>query len=145
MEGKAAVTDWSELIRAVAELVKALQWPMVALMVTVFFKDEVRKLIHRLKKGKLLGAEADFEAAVDALVEGIKQDVTTGDSFDPPQKGMLRLKQAVSDSIERTVVIIASHSPRAALMLLATEIHAVAREKAMAWLARKMPAGSQRL
>lgn len=49
--------DWLTFI---AEIVKGVAWPMVALVALLVFRRELGALLGRLKKGKIAGAEFEF-------------------------------------------------------------------------------------
>ena len=51
----------------ITEIVKALAWPVAALIIAVVFRSELRGLMHRMKKGKVGPAEFEFEETVAAL------------------------------------------------------------------------------
>lgn len=51
----------------ITEMVKALAWPVAALVIAVVFRSELRGLLHRVRKGKLGPAEFEFEETVAAL------------------------------------------------------------------------------
>ncbi len=142
MKGKAAVTDWSELIRAIAELVKALQWPLVALILAAFFKDEIRKLIRRFRKGKFMGAEAEFDAVVEKLEEGMQQEQQETKTKVIPQTASISVSPEGSkskppgkaiDMFEEEVRLTRAWDPQGAFKLLIREIERVARERAETW------------
>lgn len=56
--------DWLTFI---AELVKATAWPVIVLIVVLVFRGELSALFGRLRKGKIGGAEFEFEDAVAEL------------------------------------------------------------------------------
>lgn len=56
--------DWLTFI---AEIVKGAAWPTVVLVALLVFRPELAALLGRLKKGKIAGAEFEFEDAVDEL------------------------------------------------------------------------------
>lgn len=108
----------SDLIRAVAELFKALQWPLVALIISFFFRSDIRKLFQRMKKGEFLGAKAEFESTLEQLEEGTA-DETIGKTAEASTRPSARLTEA---ELSRDVRKLAANSPREALMLLSSQI-----------------------
>lgn len=56
--------DWLTFI---AEIVKGVAWPTIALFALLVFRRELAALLGRLKKGKIGGAEFEFEDAVEEL------------------------------------------------------------------------------
>ena len=73
--------DWAEATQfttAIASLVRALQWPLVILIVCWFFSAEVKQLIPRIKKGKLGPAEIELESlnrGLEAVVDQAVEDL----------------------------------------------------------------------
>jgi hypothetical protein len=51
----------------IAEIVKACAWPIAAISIALIFRQQIRALLQRLKKGKLGSAEFEFEETVKAL------------------------------------------------------------------------------
>jgi hypothetical protein len=49
------------------EMVKAMAWPLVALVAVLLFRQELRALLLRIKKGKVGAAEFEFEDRVAML------------------------------------------------------------------------------
>lgn len=50
-------TEWIEIGKVVADVVKGLAWPIVALVVTFIFKKDLRTLFDRLRKASLSAVE----------------------------------------------------------------------------------------
>jgi hypothetical protein len=118
-----------------------LQWPIVILLFTLFFRNELTKLMGRLQTGKFFGAEISLKEELDELEAGI-------DKADPLVAGgeeraaVNRQTQSENDSspedvfqrqwegafaIEREVINTAAESPSAGLMLLASYIESTLR------------------
>lgn len=59
----------------VTEIVKAVSWPIAALVIALVFRGELRSLMKRVRKGKIGPAEFEFEAVIAKLKErvGTKQ------------------------------------------------------------------------
>ncbi|MEV7129834.1 hypothetical protein [Streptomyces sp. NPDC093260] len=55
--------------RLVLDYMKALAWPAIVLIVMIFFRDEFRKLLRRLKSAKGGGASVEFSEEVQAVAE----------------------------------------------------------------------------
>lgn len=91
----------------IAEVVKALAWPVAAVVLGLLFRGEIRALLAKLKKGKVGPAEFEFEQAVAAL----KQEVPTPSSSPVPALS--------SASIE-----LARSEPRAAILNAWLEVQA---------------------
>jgi hypothetical protein len=56
-----------DVLTFIAELVKALAWPVAMLIIAIVFRSEFRGLLHRMKKGKVGPAEFEFEETIAAL------------------------------------------------------------------------------
>lgn len=56
--------DWLTFI---SELIKAIAWPAVTLVIAFLFRGQIRALLARLKKGKLGPTEFEFEETVKEL------------------------------------------------------------------------------
>lgn len=55
------------LLQFIAELVKALAWPLAVLVLGAVFRSEIRALLGRIRRGKVGPAELEFEATVKSL------------------------------------------------------------------------------
>jgi hypothetical protein len=53
----------------IAALVKALAWPVAAIVIAVIFHRQISALLGRIRKGKIGPAEFDFEQEVQELAE----------------------------------------------------------------------------
>ena len=51
----------------IAEILKATAWPVAVLLIALVFRAELRKLLGRIRKGKVGPAEFEFEETVRAL------------------------------------------------------------------------------
>lgn len=66
--------DWPTFT---VEMMKALAWPFVVLAVLLLYRPEVRGLLQRVKRGKLMSAEFEFEGRVAELRDRIGTTPTT--------------------------------------------------------------------
>jgi TRAP-type mannitol/chloroaromatic compound transport system permease small subunit len=66
----------AEVIAAYGDLIRALQWPIVALIVVGFFRQEIKEISRRLKRGKLLGNEFDLSDEIQQA----KSDIQASES-----------------------------------------------------------------
>lgn len=125
-----------ETISAYADLLKAFQWPLVALIVSVFFRHQIRSLISRIKSGELFGQKfqiADDLESLKAQVEEISKEATGVDlafAKSTHEGEPASYWERTTESIEREILEIASLSPRAAVMVVGAEI-----EQYMRWIA----------
>jgi hypothetical protein len=127
--------------------IAALLWPIVALVMSLTFKRELRTLAGRLKKGKFLGQEIELNEEIrqlDAFARKAEVEVQVLGSAAPPPKLLpppsegapnAENKNAMSGgddlsggsredvyAISSRILLIAKDNPRAALMLAAAEI-----------------------
>lgn len=115
--------DWADLIRALASLL----WPILGFTVTSIFKNELRELLKRLKRGKILGQEVELHESLDYLQEkasAVAAELaasTTANNADisSPEAVENELKQI---DVSQEILRIAVSSPKASLMLLSSEI-----------------------
>jgi hypothetical protein len=87
------------LLAFIVEIVKAVAWPIAALVLGLAFRSEIRSLIGKMKKGKLGPAEFEFEQAVAA----IKQDAPAPIGAEKP-------------SMSNATIEFAASEPRAAIL-----------------------------
>jgi hypothetical protein len=132
--------ELADLISAFA----ALMWPVAVLTLVGWFRPEIRAVLSRIRKGKLLGqefeldelqakteaAEATVSTVVSAtgLAEGTSSVIGAGVRLEAT--GILRA-EAAQDEIEE-VLREASRSPRIGLMLLSAKMERAARDLATA-------------
>lgn len=60
-----------DLLTFIVELIKAIAWPVAAIVIALLFRDQIIALLKRLKKGKIGPAEFEFEEDVRALREEV--------------------------------------------------------------------------
>jgi hypothetical protein len=137
-------SEASDFVRAVAELLRALQWPLVALIITHYFRGDIQKLLLRVRRGSLFGAEVELAQALDLLEEGTEpqdalaqpspSDARDGETMLPDgsreDEDLERARTAAAFSKEQDILRTAAISPRAALMLLSSEIESTLRRLA---------------
>jgi hypothetical protein len=127
------MADFAELLRGVA----ALLWPVVALAAIFTFKEQIRSLIHRVKRAKVLGQEVELTESLDRL-ESTAEDLEEVVESAPQEGGHGGLQgqagsgtdatQSAWDETEREILREASRSPKVAVILLAAEIESEARK-----------------
>ena len=61
--------DVAELVRAISTLL----WPAFALWLFLTYKEEIRAVLRRIKKGKLFGQEIELEDSLQRLQNEAKQ------------------------------------------------------------------------
>lgn len=116
--------DVAALISAIASLL----WPLLAFTVLAVYRKQLGNFIARLRKGKLLGQEVELDRSLDKLEESataVAEEVAALPSaaasetlHDPPE----------TDDPSGTILREAARSPKAALLLLASELEREARQ-----------------
>jgi hypothetical protein len=117
------MTQIADLIRAVA----ALLWPLFAFYALYRFGPEIKNLVARLKKGKLLGQEIELGESLDRLdrtASAVASEVAA-----VPQLAPAPPPEASDEGeVVQRVFAAAAQSPKAALLLLAAEIEKQVRQ-----------------
>jgi len=121
------VRQWAELVGAIA----ALLWPVLAFCALLMFRPEIKRVLGRIKKKKILGQELELEESLSELQQeatAAAQQVAAlpappGSTL--PSAGFDHWNEADTKILEDSV-----HSPRAALLLLAAEIEREVRHVA---------------
>ncbi|ANJ66226.1 hypothetical protein A9404_01515 [Halothiobacillus diazotrophicus] len=65
----------------IVELTKAAAWPLATITLAVMFRGELRRLLSRIKKGKVGSAEFEFENEVEKLAEQIVTKAPGGEAI----------------------------------------------------------------
>jgi hypothetical protein len=107
-----------DLLRAISTLL----WPIFAFWLFFTYKDEIRSLLRRIKKGKLFGQEIELEDSLQRLQEAATKaatEVAPAEEF-RSQENKHALTEDASDPINK-ILEEAIRSPKAALLLLASE------------------------
>ncbi|HEL3222829.1 hypothetical protein [Stenotrophomonas sp. PSU-St7] len=95
--------DWLTFI---VELLRAIAWPVAAIVIAFLYRRQIRDLLSRMKKGKIGPAEFEFEKNVRELAEEL-----------PPA--------ALVDQVPPVDVALASINPRAAILEAWIKLEAV--------------------
>ncbi|HRH16974.1 MAG TPA: hypothetical protein PLS22_05925 [Aquabacterium sp.] len=116
------MNDIAALISAIASLL----WPLFAFAVLALYRKQLGDLIARFRKGKLLGQEFELDESLNKLeqsatavaeeVAALPASVTNDGPIDP------------TDDPSGAILREASRSPKAALLLLASELERQARQ-----------------
>ena len=119
------MSDYATLLQAIA----ALLWPLFAFTALFVFRAQIADIAHRLKRGKLLGQEIELNESLKRLDESatsIEQTVAAlpAQVNEPPNQE----EQLQEERIVRDIVSEAARSPKAALILLASELEKLARQ-----------------
>lgn len=86
-----------DILTFIAELVKASAWPLAAITIALIFRQQLRALLSRIRKGKVGPAEFEFEQEVKELTEQA-----------PPQLS--------APQVGTPTVTLATTNPRAAIL-----------------------------
>lgn len=112
--------ELSELLTAIASLL----WPILSFIGLLLFKDQLRDLISRLKKGKLLGQEFELRESLIELKE--QADVVKEAVLKLPKEEVILSTELDStppiDNTEARILKEATKSPKIGLILLASEL-----------------------
>lgn len=112
----------SNLIKAIASFL----WPILGFVVVYLFKEEIRDLLRRLKKGKLFGQEVELDASLKQL-NASAVAVASEVSQLPPASPDSELKIPDEDTSDE-ILKLAATSPKAALVTLSAKIEKEARD-----------------
>ncbi|HXI41439.1 MAG TPA: hypothetical protein VNH83_15765 [Bryobacteraceae bacterium] len=108
--------DLAELLKAIA----ALTWPAVTLVIALTFRPQIRQLLGRLKRGKLLGQELELHDELRELQTSAQQ--AAGAVAALPDQARSMLEPVANEDIAERITLEAARSPSIALMLLAAEL-----------------------
>jgi hypothetical protein len=115
-----ALKDWADLIRAIATLL----WPLLVFAVVWMFKEQVREILGRLRRGKVLGQEIELEERLRKLDESAQTAASETPSpvSVPETHNEVIARESELADVTRHILDEASRSPKVALMLLASEL-----------------------
>ena len=119
------MNEIASLLQAVATVL----WPLFAFTALFVFRSQIADLAKRLKKGKLLGQEIELVESLDRLgnsAASIEQEVAALPA--PSNATPTHEEQAAEERTVRLILSEAAKSPRAALILLASELEKLARQ-----------------
>lgn len=120
------MNEVSELLKAIATLL----WPIFAFVALFVFKEQLAGAIGRLKKGKLLGQEVELSDSLENLQRSASQlsdEVSTIPSSESQDLDAPELEEDDESNI-KAIIHEAARSPKAALILLATDLEREARQ-----------------
>jgi hypothetical protein len=125
---KPLLANFAQLLQAIA----ALLWPIFAFFALWTFRPQIRELLSRLKKGKLLGQEielgeslAKLEMSAVAAQSEVAKLPAAGEQ--PSEISREDDRRQEASAIER-VLTMSAQSPKAALLLLASELEREVRQ-----------------
>lgn len=115
--------EFADFLRAVATLL----WPIFAFSTLFIFKKEISEIIARLRRGKVLGQEFELSESLEKLDRSAVAAANEVASFPAPGTSASPEEPGTDDEV-RTILHEAARSPRAALMLLASDLEREARQ-----------------
>lgn len=104
--------DWFTFI---AQMTKALAWPLSAVLIVLVFRVQLHNLIARVRKGKVGPAEFEFEEDVEAARAAVEADPATA----PPPTSAAPAQVELATVDPRAAIISAWLSVEQAAALLA--------------------------
>jgi len=133
--------EWADLIRAIASLL----WPILAFVALCTFRSEIKEILSRLRRGKVLGQEIELEESLrelDASARAAASETPAIPQLPAPEQPVPAAAGGSVDVASR-VLEEASRSPKVALILLATELEREVRQLlASMGLLRRLPSTS---
>lgn len=118
------MSEFAALLQAIA----ALLWPVFAFTALFVFRRQIADLAKRLKRGKLLGQEIELNESLEALnksAKSVEQEVAA--LLAPVTSQTTTVEQApLEEDTVRLILSEAAKSPKAALILLASELEKLA-------------------
>ena len=127
---------FADLLKAIA----ALLWPVFAFVALFAFRADIRAVLPRLKRGKLLGQEIELQESLVALESSAQQAVAAVATVPqlPSASAAVQVEVAREQSATDRIVAEAARSPKVALIMLAIELESSLR-KLLASLGEQLP------
>ena len=72
------MSEWIELITAIAALLEAVQWPLLAVTIGMLWRDDIKQLMRRSRSWKVLGVEGEFSDLVEDLADSTSMPGISG-------------------------------------------------------------------
>ena len=118
--------DFADLISALA----SLAWPIVVLVIVIWFGSDIRTVLARLRRGKFFGTEIELDELQQKTEAAEAQiPIVAAFSGEGRLEATATVVPAAEDEIEE-VLREAGQSPRLGLMLLSSKMERAARELA---------------
>ena len=121
------IDNISELIRAVSTIF----WPVIVLIVLLFYKTEISNLVARLRKARVFGQEVELDKDLDNLAksaEQLEEGSRYTENLSPDETA--RVAGEAATNVERDLLEETARSPKVGLILLGGEIEREARSLA---------------
>lgn len=101
-------------------MVKALAWPITAVIVAVMFRTEVRNLIRRLSKMKYKDAEAEFREGLSEVTKHVEAGAPAIEEKNKEPRPLSHedLDRAAAETLayQEKLFLVARASPRAGIL-----------------------------
>lgn len=110
--------ETTELIKAIASLL----WPVFAFVALFTFKPQISALLGRLKKGTFFGQEIELLDKLEKSAVAVDNEVAALPVSNTPQE------QSETNDDVKEILLEAARSPKAALILLASNLEREARQ-----------------
>jgi len=104
-----------ELVNDFIIALSHLLWPILALVIILLFKKELSHLLHRIKKGKILGQEIELENEINEFNAITSQ---ASESIVPDKQ----LGKESNDNPINSILINAETDPKIGIILLSAQI-----------------------
>lgn len=115
---------WAELLKAIASLL----WPILAFAALFLFRPEIRSILQRIRKGKVLGQELELQESLNRLESSKNAALAEAEAQPSAQLPVPAPETDTADDVIREVLREAGESPKAGLLLLSAEIERQLRE-----------------
>jgi hypothetical protein len=116
------MTDLATLLEAIAALVAAVLWPGVALAAILLFRRELSAILGRVRRASIMGQEVELDE-LNRSADAAEQEVAALPASSRDEQNTLAEEDAV-----RRILNEAARAPKAALLLLASEIEKEVRD-----------------
>lgn len=115
-------------IAALISSISSLLWPVLAFITLMIYKKQIGDLIARLRKGKLLGQEIELDESLDRLERSAAAVTEEVADLPPIAIDSMPAQPTATDDLIGNILHEAVRSPKAALLLLASELEREARQ-----------------
>lgn len=115
-------------IAALLSSIASLLWPVFAFVMLAMYRKQLGDLIARLRKGKLLGQEIELDESLNRLQRSATAVAEEVAALPPATIDVIAPESASSDDSIDNILREAARSPKAALLLLASELEREARQ-----------------
>ena len=117
-----AMADLASLLEAIAALVAAVLWPGVAFAAILMFRRELSVLLGRVTRASIMGLEVELDN-LNKSANAAEQEVAALSGNSPDEQ-----ISPAEEGVGQRILDEAARSPKAALLLLASEIEKEVRE-----------------